>query len=343
MGSRSRSRSPIHHTNPARDSSSPCWASNRTQNRGYSASSSATAPTALSSTNKVVPEASEGAMGNAEGAGMMPGAIGMLPVMGAGCGMPFLPGMLCGTGGLVGGAGDMGWLSMANMAAMMNCMASMPSMPSMPSIAGPAGLTTMPGMGAMLGPMVGPMGGFMPMMGGMIGGMMGGMGGMVPMNTMGAADQSQMFGFAAGSEQEQQAYAKAMAAIKAGAVRPTAALEEDVTYGGTSVPRTSPDHHAYRPPNTEPISGVTEKRWEGYIRLFIEDKLHGYGFIKSTELRKKIPDKDIFLHRNQRNGFKQGDTVTFSVFMNFRGMPQATDLRRPRQRARGELSEEDDE
>lgn len=272
----------------------------------------------------------------------------MLPVMGAGCGMPFLPGMLYGTGGIVGGAGDVGLLPMANMAAMMNCMASMPSMPimptmpsipSMPSMGSPAGLTAIPGLGAMMG----PMGGFMPLMGGMMGGMTGGMGGMVPMNTMGAADQSQMFAFAVGSEQEQQAYAKAMAAIKAGAVRPTAALEEDVTYGGTSVPRTSPDHHAYRPPNTEPIPGVTEKRWEGYIRLFIEDKLHGYGFIKSTELRKKIPDKDIFLHRNQRNGFKQGDTVTFSVFMNFRGMPQATDLRRPRQRARGDQSEEDDE
>mmetsp|Transcript_27447 Transcript_27447/g.85383 ORF Transcript_27447/g.85383 Transcript_27447/m.85383 type:complete len:183 (+) Transcript_27447:1-549(+) len=167
---------------------------------------------------------------------------------------------------------------------------------------------------------------------------MGNMGAAMPMYAMGADSQRQMAALMGGSQAEgqEQSYEKAMAMIKAGAVPPSA--EEAST--GSSVPRTSPDHHAYRPANTEPIPGVTERRWVGVIRLFIEDKLHGYGFIKSTELRKKIPDKDIFLHRNQRNGFKQGDTVSFSVFMNFRGMPQATDLRRPRQ---GEDGEEDDE
>mmetsp|Transcript_64918 Transcript_64918/g.195878 ORF Transcript_64918/g.195878 Transcript_64918/m.195878 type:complete len:189 (+) Transcript_64918:1-567(+) len=188
---------------------------------------------------------------------------------------------------------------------------------------------------------MGGMGGMgsMGAMGGMcgIGVGMGGMGGMVPMAAMGAAaSQGQMNAFVAGAQQEQeQAYAKAMAVIKAGA-GPAA---EEVPGGvGASVSRTDPNHHAYRPSNTEPIPGVTDRRWEGYIRLFIEDELHGYGFIKCTDLRKRFPDKDVFLHRNQRAGFKQGDTVTFSVFMNFRGMPQATDLKKPRQK-----TEDDDE
>merc|ERR1719210_308333 len=139
------------------------------------------------------------------------------------------------------------------------------------------------------------------------------------MAALGAAAQGTMQALMAGAKQEQeQAYAKAMAIIKAGA----GPAPDEEGPCGSSVARTDPNHHAYRPANTEPIPGVTDKRWEGYIRLFIEDELHGYGFIKCADLGKKFPDKDVFLHRNQRAGFKQGDTVNFSVFMNFRGMPQ---------------------
>mmetsp|Transcript_24211 Transcript_24211/g.63776 ORF Transcript_24211/g.63776 Transcript_24211/m.63776 type:complete len:233 (-) Transcript_24211:395-1093(-) len=213
--------------------------------------------------------------------------------------------------------------------------------------------------------MCGMAGGSMPMMGFQMMpacmGMMGGMGGMMPMAAMGNRMQAMMMAtqqqdssctswgnpmqamMMAAQQQEQQQqmqqlqrqqqqkeHSRAMAVIKAGAIS-SAADDDSIGAGGApSVSRTNINHPAYRPPNTEPVPGVTDKRWEGYIRLFIEDHLHGYGFIKCEELRKKFPDKDVFLHRNQRNGFNQGDTVNFGVFMNFRGMPQATDLRKPR-------------
>merc|ERR1719195_986522 len=151
---------------------------------------------------------------------------------------------------------------------------------------------------------------------------------MAAMMGMGAA-QGQMQALV-GSQQ--QAHAKAMAVIKAGAAAPTKEEEATGAAGvGTSVPKTDPTHHAYWPANSQPFPGITDRRWEGTIRLFIEDKLHGYGFIKCNELRDKYPDKDkdVFLHRNQRGRYKQGDVVNFAVFMNFKGNPQATDLRKP--------------
>merc|ERR1712039_284378 len=83
----------------------------------------------------------------------------------------------------------------------------------------------------------------------------------------------------AGTQQGQsQAFKKAMAVIKAGA---GPVLEDAGTEVGSSGSgnRSDVNNPAYRPPNTEPIHGVTDKRWEGYIRLFIEDSIHGYGFI----------------------------------------------------------------
>merc|ERR1712190_628669 len=130
-----------------------------------------------------------------------------------------------------------------------------------------------------------------------------------------------------GQQGQDDAYKQAMAVIKAGAG--PAVNDAQTGTSSSSTSRSDVNSPAYRPPNTEPIFGVTDRRWEGYIRLFIEDSIHGYGFIKCKELQEKFPDKDVFLHRNQRNGFNQGDTVTFAVFMNYRGMPQATDLRRP--------------
>merc|ERR1719362_2336588 len=204
---------------------------------------------------------------------------------------------------------------MAMMAGMNPMMAGMNPMMAM-------GMGGMPAMGSMGMP---GMGGCMGNMGGMSG--MGGMGVMPNMAMMGmGTDQGQM----QAQQESAQAYAKAMAVIKAGAAKPS---EEEEALGaagvGTSVPKTDPTHHAYWPANTDIFPGITDRRWQGTIRLFIEDKLHGYGFIKCDELRAKFPDKDkdVFLHRNQRKGFKQGDVVNFAVFMNFKANPQATDLR----------------
>lgn len=121
-------------------------------------------------------------------------------------------------------------------------------------------------------------------------------------------------------------YASAMATIKAGAA--PLGMEESVSRNG--VPRTDPLHLAYKPPNTDSIPGLTDRRFDGKIRLFIEKEGYGYGFIKCNELAERFPTQDVFLHRNQRGSFNQGDRVTFTLFVNYRGKPQATDLRKPK-------------
>merc|ERR1711920_163986 len=72
----------------------------------------------------------------------------------------------------------------------------------------------------------------------------------------------------------------------------------------------------------------TDQRWEGSIKAWFDDK--GYGFIESPDLKKKYPDADVFLHAGQRQEFKKGAWVTFGVFMNNRGKPQATELKKYR-------------
>merc|ERR1712194_131961 len=174
-----------------------------------------------------------------------------------------------------------------------------------------------------------------PMMGAMMNPMMGGM--MSPM--MGAVPTQAAQTSITGAQDQDQAYKKAMAVIKAGAGPAVLESFESSASSGGGVSRNDSSSPTYRPPNTEPIIGVTDKRWEGYMRLFIEDDLHGYGFITCPELRKKNPEKfgkDIFVHRHQRNGFRQGSTVSFAVYLNYRGMPQATDLQKP------ERKDEDD-
>merc|ERR1711862_731948 len=100
---------------------------------------------------------------------------------------------------------------------------------------------------------------------------------------------------------------------------------------GALVARSNPMHPAYKPDNTEQLLGITDRRFEGQIRMFLDDV--GYGFIKSFEFEKqwdttKRPKNDVFIHRNQKGHFKIGDKVSFSVYLNFKGKPQGTDLRR---------------
>jgi len=217
-----------------------------------------------------------------------------------------------------------------------SCASSSAMAPMAPPTTTMSNMMQMGGVGMM--PMQGmPCMGMMPMMG--MNSMVMPFGMSIPMPgvpAMGVAPMDPLAGVSADSGQLQamrpsqdtdQAYRKAMEVIKAGAVASDYA-EDTASSSVSSASRSDVNNPAYRPPNTEMIHGVTDKRWEGLIRLFIEDSVHGYGFIKCKELAKKFPDKDVFLHRNQRNGFRQGDTVSFSIFMNFRGMPQATDLKR---------------
>lgn len=87
-------------------------------------------------------------------------------------------------------------------------------------------------------------------------------------------------------------------------------------------------HPSYRPHDMEQIPGVTDQRFEGRITMWLEDK--GYGFIGNEELKQRFNGMDVFLHVNQKRHFGQGDAVKFSVFKNYRGQPQATELRNAR-------------
>merc|ERR1712032_80638 len=126
---------------------------------------------------------------------------------------------------------------------------------------GMMGAMGLPGMSSAMGNAgnvgnVGDMGN-MGGMGGMCG--MSGMGNMAMMPNMAAmmgmgAVQGQMQALAGAHQNREQACAKAMAVIKAGAAAPPTE-QEDATGAagvGTSVPKTNPTHHAYWPANTNP-------------------------------------------------------------------------------------------
>merc|ERR1712031_98578 len=98
---------------------------------------------------------------------------------------------------------------------------------------------------------------------------------------------------------------------------------EDSGSIGTSFNVNHPD---YRPNDMENIPGITDRRWKGRIKFWFENK--GFGFISSDDFSKKFGgDSDVFLHHYQKRHFQKGDLVSFSVFTNFRGKPQGTQLR----------------
>merc|ERR1719482_1074188 len=127
------------------------------------------------------------------------------------------------------------------------------------------------------------------------------------------------------ARKQQDGYRKAMAQIRAGA----SAIEDDDDerlYGNQNTGNTS--HPNYRPPKGEKTPGLTDKRFDGYIHFWHQEQ--GYGFIKSQQLSKRFPNHDIFLHKNQKGRFEEGDQVSFGVFFNYRGKPQATELQKPK-------------
>mmetsp|Transcript_54211 Transcript_54211/g.96165 ORF Transcript_54211/g.96165 Transcript_54211/m.96165 type:complete len:208 (-) Transcript_54211:67-690(-) len=195
-----------------------------------------------------------------------------------------------GMGGMDGMGGMMGMGGMGNMQMMANNMAMMANMGMMGNMAGMAG---MDGMGCM---------------------------GALPDNSAESEQMREQL-----QKQREEEYSKQMAVIAAGAAR-VEEKEEEVTSYGTN--KTNSNHPEYRPPNMETIPGLTDRRFKGVISFWHNEQ--GFGFIKCPKLSKRFPNHDIFLHRNQKVNFEEGETCTFGVFLNFRGRPQATCLRRPR-------------
>mmetsp|Transcript_6964 Transcript_6964/g.7567 ORF Transcript_6964/g.7567 Transcript_6964/m.7567 type:complete len:284 (-) Transcript_6964:22-873(-) len=86
------------------------------------------------------------------------------------------------------------------------------------------------------------------------------------------------------------------------------------------------------PQTSADIPGVTDCRFVGQIISFRAQE--GYGFISCPELYQRF-HRDVFLHKYQMQGFAAGNAVSFGVFLNKSGQPQAKDLEVPQDTAIG--------
>mmetsp|Transcript_144384 Transcript_144384/g.402241 ORF Transcript_144384/g.402241 Transcript_144384/m.402241 type:complete len:248 (-) Transcript_144384:45-788(-) len=77
------------------------------------------------------------------------------------------------------------------------------------------------------------------------------------------------------------------------------------------------------PQTSAEMPGVTDARFLGRIISYKEHE--GYGFISCRELYPRF-QRDVFLHRFQVGAFGVGDAVSFGVFLNKNGQPQAKEL-----------------
>lgn len=161
--------------------------------------------------------------------------------------------------------------------------------------------------------------------------MVQGMGGMNPMAQM--AQPTSIQDLDVESEETrrilgQQAYANAVAAmetIEKKRARGDDEESEDELDDVPPGPSSNVHHPHYRPPDMEPVLGLTDRRFEGHIEKWFDDT--GFGFIECDEITKRF-GRDAFLHRTRRKHFQRGDYVSFSVFLDYRGKPQATELRK---------------
>merc|ERR1712228_817488 len=81
------------------------------------------------------------------------------------------------------------------------------------------------------------------------------------------------------------------------------------------------------PPTSEEVEGVTNVRWNGTLKSFNEGS--GFGFIDCGEL-KDMYGNDVFVHRLQVEGHftpVTGMKLSFNVFLNKDGKPQAKDIK----------------
>lgn len=79
------------------------------------------------------------------------------------------------------------------------------------------------------------------------------------------------------------------------------------------------------PPSSMEVAGVTDRRFVGIIRVFNRER--GFGFIHSPELVDRFQER-VFLHQLQIGPFEVGDSVSFGIFLNKDGKPQAKSLER---------------
>lgn len=77
------------------------------------------------------------------------------------------------------------------------------------------------------------------------------------------------------------------------------------------------------PETSAEMPGITDRRFVGRIICYKEAE--GYGFISCPPIYHRFI-RDIFLHKNQTGSFRVDDVVSFSVFLNKNGYPQAKDL-----------------
>eukprot|EP00927_Polykrikos_kofoidii_P073470 TRINITY_DN694_c4_g1_i1.p1 TRINITY_DN694_c4_g1~~TRINITY_DN694_c4_g1_i1.p1 ORF type:complete len:345 (-),score=47.48 TRINITY_DN694_c4_g1_i1:302-1243(-) len=79
------------------------------------------------------------------------------------------------------------------------------------------------------------------------------------------------------------------------------------------------------PPSFGEMPGVTDRRFEGYIKNFNVNS--GYGFILCDELQAVWGEPiEVFLHGAQIGKHKPGQEVSFEVFLNKEWKPQARSL-----------------
>jgi len=68
-----------------------------------------------------------------------------------------------------------------------------------------------------------------------------------------------------------------------------------------------------------------EGRFQGHVKSFSEET--GYGFISCAAVNEMGNFKnDVFVHRIQMRGVNVGDEVSFGLYLNGKGQPQATDV-----------------
>jgi len=117
------------------------------------------------------------------------------------------------------------------------------------------------------------------------------------------------------------------------------AKELDLTSRGTqmkllTVPAIPNIQSHVAPPSSMALPAVPDQRFYGAISRFNHEK--GFGFISCPEMKKHYP-KDVFLHKEQIGLFTPGSNVSFAVFYNKDGMPQAKDLAQDGSPDRGQV------
>lgn len=89
--------------------------------------------------------------------------------------------------------------------------------------------------------------------------------------------------------------------------------------GKSGKPSASGD--GFTPPETSmEMPGVTDRSFSGMVKSFNDQK--GFGFIACDEIMEQFGG-DVFLHHAQFYGLEVGQAVSFEVFLNKDGKPQA--------------------